>query len=193
MYRRALRGESKKPEDYRKLGSRLFELELYQESAEALRRAIGLEPGGDVYQAALGRTLLHSGQPDAALEPLRAALDISPRSAAFRIQLAKALIASGQREAGIKQLRKTADASPESSWILRQVGDQLEEIGLVEEGRRLLAKSREIAKLPARVSDLGPASSEVQEFLEQHRKRLGLEPLEQTTPSSPSPIDSRSP
>lgn len=176
MYRRALRGESKNLEDYWDLGEGFRRLDLFSESVVAFRRVVDLGPDPDGrYAAKLGDALLRAGQPEEALESFQVALDLAPRNASFRIQLASALVASGQREAGLQRLLQIADEYPSDHSVLWEVGDALEEAGLAGEASQLVAKGLEVLREPgSKRRGIQPASSEVREFLAQHRERLGL-------------------
>jgi serine/threonine-protein kinase len=105
---------------YSNMGTLLYFLGRYPESANAYEQAVKLTPGKSIYWTNLGDAYRWGPgtRPKAAaayakaIERARDEIDVDPRDAAVRVNLGLALAKSGQPSAGLEEIRKALEIEP---------------------------------------------------------------------------------
>jgi Tfp pilus assembly protein PilF len=104
------------PEDPRvDYGAFLFRQGRTDEALQLLRETVRDAPTSARAHAELGRVLLHSGKPDAAVERLEKAIELDARAPSIRLLLGSAYLQMGRVEEGQQQLQLANNGLREST------------------------------------------------------------------------------
>jgi tetratricopeptide (TPR) repeat protein len=120
VFREATRHDPRDPQAWHGLGVALkAQTDRLEEAADALRKAVALEPNHAESHCALGEALLRLERPSQAASSFARCVDLAPEQAASRAWLGFALELLGEREKAIGAYRGSLSLDPRNRYALQ--------------------------------------------------------------------------
>ncbi len=127
--------------DWRRLGTEMRELVLYEEALACFDKAVELEPQSPLPLTHRGLLLTDIGRPQEAIRDLERALDISPGYADAVLNLGRALYFAGRYDEALERYEEAARLRPGWSYPFNLKGTWLESRGRYAEAAECYRES----------------------------------------------------
>jgi tetratricopeptide (TPR) repeat protein len=127
------------PWSYQGLGNTLYDLERFEEAAQAFASATPLAPERAEYWESWGKCLFYTRKYDAAIEKLSKATDLKPDAFLAWYLWGNCLKAKGDLEGAIEKYKAAVRAQPANGWAYQAGAETLRKLGRTAEADRWTA------------------------------------------------------
>ena len=163
------------------LGAVRIERGEYAAAEDALRKAIGLEPGEMGVHLAFGMALRMQGKPDEAITEFRKVIKAGHRMLEAREELAAALVQAHRWDEAVTQSRRVLEAKPSSADARLALGSALTGRGdtdeAIDEFHQALRLEPDYAEVHAALADALRRRGKLDEAAESARRAIQLDHL----------------